>query len=191
MKIPGIGVLGCLLATSLVAQPQASRTTLSPMDKQIASLKIDVPRIREIMKLVATNDSQPTKPIHDEFWGLILTRIHADPMDLETGCKKEIDNGMFLQIAFWNSLRLSAQFHRIIMTNDFIKLRNNYAKAKFTSDYNKVQNAMLNAAASGHPYIFRNGQSAHITLQLANQTLARMNAAHARFDKLCDPNWTN
>jgi hypothetical protein len=189
MKIHFIALISYMLATPLHAQSPAPRPIPSSLDQQIASLKIDVPRIREITKLVSVNKDQPTKQIHDEFWGLILTRIHADPMTIKKNLIAGVDKGLLIQIAFWESLRLSAQSNRIVITDDFAKLRNSYAKAEFTSDYVKVQNAMLRAASTGQPYISRNGQSGYITVQLANQTLAGMNAIKARLEKLCDPNW--
>ena len=189
MNMLRVALIGCLLATPLFAQSPAPKPAPSPLDQQIASLQIDVPRIREIMKLVSINQDQPTKQIHDEFWGLILTRIHADPMELKKKLAEGVGEGMPVQIAFWNSLRLSAQSHRVVMTKEFLGLRNNFPQAQFTSDYIKVQNAMLKAASTGQPYIFRNGQTTHITVQSADKALANMNAMKARIDKLCDPNW--
>lgn len=189
MKILRVALIGYLLVTPIFAQSSAPEPPPSPLDQQVASLKIDVPRIREIMKLVATDKDQPTKRIHDEFWGLILTRIHTDSAALKDVFTREMDNGLLVQIAFWESLRLSAQSHRVILTPEFYKLRNNYAKAKFTSDYTKVQNAMLSAASTGQPYTFRSGQTAYITVQVAEKNLTGMNAMKARLDKLCDPNW--
>lgn len=189
MKILHVALISCLFATPIFAQSSAPEPPLSSLDQQVASLKIDVPRIREIMKLVATNKDQPTKRIHDEFWGLILTRIHANPVALKDVFTKELDDGLLVQIAFWESLRLSAQYHRVTLTPEFDKLRNNYAKAKFTSDYTKVQDAMLSAASTGQPYTLRSGQTTYITVQVADKNLAGMNATKARLDKLCDPNW--
>lgn len=190
MKMLRVALIGCLLATSLFAQTPAPKPTPSPLDQQIASLQIDVPRIREIMKLVATSQDQPKKQIHDEFWGLILTRIHADPMAIKKEIIAGMNEGVPLQVAFWNSLRLSAQSRRVIMTKEFSGLRNNFAQARFTSDYIKVQDAMLSAASTGQPYTFRNGRTVHITVQIADKTLANMNAMQVRLDKLCDPNWS-
>lgn len=191
MKLLHVALIAYLFATPIFAQSSASEPPLSPLDQQVASLKIDVPRIREIMKLVATDANQPTKQIHDEFWGLILTRIHADPTALKDIFTKEIDDGLLVQIAFWKSLRLSAKSHRVALTPEFKKLRANYAKAKFTSDYRKVQDAMLSAASTGHPYTLRSGQTTYITVQIADKNLTGMNATKARLDKLCDPNWQN
>lgn len=189
MKMPYVALISYFLVTPLFAQSPASEPALSPLDQQVASLKIDVPRIGEIWKLVAANSDQPTKRIHDEFWGLILTRIRVSPMALKKEFTEELDGGMLVQIAFWESLRLSAKSHRVIVTKEFAALRNNYAKAKFTSDYTKVQDAMLIAASTGQPYILRDGQSANITAQIADEKLLRMNELKARLEKLCDPNW--
>lgn len=191
MKMLCIALIGCLLATPLLAQSPTLKPGPSTLDQQVASLKIDVPRIREIMKLVATAKDQPTKQIHDEFWGLILTRIPANPADLEKIFLKEMHDGQMVQVAFWKSLRLSAQSHRVVITKEFANLRSNYPKAEFTSDYIEVQNAMLSAASTGKPYTFRNGQTTLITVQLADETLAGMNALKSRMAILFDPNWRN
>jgi hypothetical protein len=143
------------------------------------------------MKLVATSEDQPTKQIHDEYWGLILTRIHADPIALKNIFRAETDRAFLLQVAFWESLHLSAKNHRVVVTPEFDMLRNNYAKATFTSDYAEVQDAMLRAAATGQPYTLRNGQSGCITEQVTETTLAGLNATKSRLYKLTDPNWTD
>lgn len=189
MKMLRIALISCLLVTPLLAQSPVKKLEPSTLDQQVASLKVDVPRIREIMKLVATTNDQPTKQIHDEFWGLILTRIRADPAILKRVFLKEMNEGQMVQIEFWKSLRLSAQSHRVVITKEFANLRNNYTRSEFTSDYTEVQNAMLSAASTGQPYVFRNGQTTRITVQIADKTLAGMNAMRSRMEKLFDPNW--
>lgn len=189
MKIFYVALICYLFGAPIFAQSSTPEPRPSPLDQQVASLKLDVPRIREIMKLVATNKDQPSKQIHDEFWGLVLTRIHDDPAALQGVFTKEVNDGLLVQIAFWESLRLSAQTHRVTVTPEFARMRDNYAKAQFTSDYTKVQDAMLHAASSGQPYTFRNGQKSYISVQVAESNLAGMNATKARLDKLCDPNW--
>lgn len=189
MKMIRIALISCLLVTPLLAQSPVKKIESSTLDQQVASLKVDIPRIREIMKLVATTNDQPTKQIHDEFWGLILTRIHADPAILKRVFLKEMNEGQVVQIEFWKSLRLSAQSHRVVITKEFAKLRNNYTRAEFTSDYTEVQNAMLSAASTGQAYVFRNGQTTRITAKMADKTLAGMDAMKSRMEKLFDPNW--
>ena len=45
----------------------------STLDEQIAKYQIDTPRIKQIIALTTNDINQPTKQIHDEFWGLLLT----------------------------------------------------------------------------------------------------------------------
>lgn len=189
MKILFVALTACLLSASLFAQTPSPKPETSPLDRQIASLQIDVPRLREIMNLVATDENLPSKQIHDEFWGLILTRIRADPKAIEASFDAGMNRGLALQIAFWESLRLSAQSKRVVITDEFAMLRNNYPKGEITSDYAKAQNEMLNAAATGQPFLLRNGQTSYITVEIADQRLAGMNALRARFKVLYDPDW--
>jgi hypothetical protein len=189
MRILLGSLFALLVATPTFAQTSAASSAQSPLDRQIAALKVDVPRVEEIMMLVARNEGQPTKEIHDEFWGLILTRIHAAPAALRVALSQAVDEGMQVQTAFWQSLLMSAQSHRVAITKQYAALRNIYPKAKFTSNYTAVQNGMLTAAADGKPYVMSNGKTISITVQVAKHMLNRIEAVKARLDKLCNPNW--
>lgn len=169
--------------------PSPSSPGTSQLDHQIETLQIDVPRLREIANLVATSDDQPSKQVHDEFWGLILTRIQAEPKRIEASLNEGMNKGLVLQIAFWESLLLSAQSERVVLTDEFARLRDSYPKGEITSDYAKGQNEILNAAATGEPFLLRDGRPAYVTVEIAEQRLAGMNAMRARFKKLHNPDW--
>jgi len=173
----------------LTAQPVSPRPDSPSFDAQIASLQLDVPRIREIASLVALNEHQPTKQLHSEFWGLILTRIRADPRMIEASFIAGMNKGLSLQIAFWESLRLSAESKRVVITEDFRRLRNNYPTSEITSDYADMQDKMLLAAATGEPFTLRDGQLSYITIEIADEKLAGMNKLQARFRLLFNPHW--
>jgi hypothetical protein len=168
---------------------QGFASSLTALDQQIAALEMDVPRIREITHLVAQETNQPTKQIHDEFWGLLLTRIRADPLELQKQITEGANKGWPIQLAFWNSIRLSALSHRVIITKELSALRNDIPRAQMTADYISRQNAMLKAAATGQGYVFRSGESSLITEKTASATLANLHAAKIRLDRLFDPNW--
>lgn len=176
-------LVNCLFSAQLFASNPSS------LDKQISALQVDVPRIREIMQLVFRNKDQPTKQIHDEFWGLILTRIHADPKELQKGFTEGGDSALVIQLAFWNSVRLSAQSHRVIVTKEFAELRKTVPAAAYTEDYITRQNAMLSAAATGNAYVSRSGEQSIVTESAAVKIIASLKDIKSRIHKLCDPNW--
>jgi hypothetical protein len=189
MKNVMFALVTLMLAAQLNAQPASPKQDSSSLDAQIEALQLDVPRIREIISSVALNEHEPTKQLHSEFWGLILTRMRADPAAIGASFVVGMEKGLSLQIAFWESLRLSSQSKRQVLTEDFLRLRNNYPASEITSDYAEMQDKMLAAAATGEPVTLRDGQLSYITTEIADERLEGMKKMEARFRLLFNPNW--
>jgi hypothetical protein len=112
-------VLAILVISNLAV---ASYATAASLDEKIEALQIDVPRVREIIQLVAKNEGYPTKQLHDEFWGLILTRIPSNPRIIGESFSASLIQPMQYQRELWNSIQLSAMSHSVVSTEKLAAL---------------------------------------------------------------------
>lgn len=187
---PSISNLSHMLAALAIGMLTiTSCATAATLDEQIEALQIDVPRMGEIVEIVARNEGYPTKQIHDEFWGLILTRISSSPRDIGAAFSASLILPMQYQREFWNSIRLSAMSHSVVKTERLALLRSQLPKSQITKDYRQREDLMLQAAATGQPYVSRKGDKGYLTVEVAEKTIAGWDATEVRLRKLLNPDW--
>jgi hypothetical protein len=163
----------------------------TPLDDQINKLQLDVPRMREIVAIVIQNPNQPTKQIHDEFWGLILTRIHENPAKLSQSLYSQVAEPMEYQKALWESIKLSAKNKAVTKVGNLDAFHTLMPQMNGSKDYLDKEQAMLNASASGKPYTLRNGNQIALTQEVANNSLANIEPALKRLRKLTNSDWVS
>jgi hypothetical protein len=97
------------------------------------------------------------------------------------------DGGTHVQKEFWESILLSAQAHQVVKTQAY---EEDSRQVDPTNANAAKSEAMLQAAASGSPYTFSNGQGiAVINEASAKQVLSKLDATSARLKVLFDPVW--
>ena len=179
-------VLAILVISNLAV---ASYATAASLDEKIEALQIDVPRVREIIQLVAKNEGYPTKQLHDEFWGLILTRIPSNPRIIGESFSASLIQPMQYQRELWNSIQLSAMSHSVVSTEKLAALRSQIPTSKLTKDYIQREDLMLQAAATGQPYVTRSGENWNLTVEVAKNNIAGLAQTEERLRKLYNPDW--
>jgi hypothetical protein len=179
-------VLAILVISNLAV---ASYATAASLDEKIEALQIDVPRVREIIQLVAKNEGYPTKQLHDEFWGLILTRIPSNPRIIGESFSASLIQPMQYQRELWNSIQLSAMSHSVVSTEKLAALRSQIPTSKLTKDYIEREDLMLQAAATGQPYVTRSGENWNLTVEVAKNNIAGLAQTEERLRKLYNPDW--
>ena len=176
-----------IMATSILTVAPYARA--ASLDDKIEALQIDVPRFKEIIQLVARNDGYPTKQLHDEFWGLVLTRIPDSPRNIGESLSTSLIQPMQYQKELWNSIQLSAMSHSVVSTEKLAALRSQIPKSKLTKDYFQRENLMLQAAATGQPYLTRSGENWNLTVEAAKNNIAGLVQTEERLRKLFNPDW--
>jgi len=158
------------------------------LDSQIKALQIDAPRMKEITGIVATNPDQPTKQIHDEYWGLLLTKIQTDPKLLSMALSSTIPETMGYQKELWKCLELSAHSRSVVRTENLVKYKGHISQS-LAKIYQEKEQKMLEAAASEKPYLMGNGQQMIISEDLATAMVEKLNQSEIRLLKLYKPDW--
>lgn len=186
----GLAIL--LVACCASAPLFASSSTISAQDT--ATVERDVPRIKAIIDLVARDPSQPTKQTHDQFWQLMmelshLSSVNLTPSEVQDAFLQGAVQAWPMQVAFWNSVRLSAATHRVVITKNLAALRKSLPKEATIIDVVGLQNAMLRAAASGAPYSPTSGPPVVLSESYAEQVLAKIKPVEERIRVLLNPKW--
>jgi len=146
------------------------------------------PRLKEIAFIVGRNEGQPTKELHNEFWG-ILSKVFPEEMK-EVGpiIQASISESMNVQKEFWRSIYMSAKTGKVYKTEKFSAWRTLGIEAGLTPDYLRRQDEMLSAAASGIPYTVGN-ETVIISAELADYNLNNFAAVEQRMRKLFNHIW--
>ena len=177
------------LAALLISVPTAlaNAPAQSAFDRQLERAQVDVPRIREIFGITADPTQPLTKSLHSEFWGLLLTRIQGDPQEMSEGMRRGVVEGFEYQCELWKSIELSAKAGRVIRTPGLSQFERPHSS--ITSSYAAQESSMLNAAATGRPYVSEDGHKSVIDAPTAERIQTRFSEVLRRFDRLLDPKW--
>jgi hypothetical protein len=194
MVIYGIAFLAAFsifyaLNSSHTSPASPSTATSESLDAQVMTAFVENQRLQEIFLLVGKDPNQPTKQIHDEFWSLLLKSVHADPAILETVLMNAQVNSKPYEKEFWDSMRLSALNHRVIMTSGLEEWDASTPKLKSTEGGAARQRAMLSAAAEGKPFFGFDGRSAILTEKVIQENNDYLQSKIDRQNKLFDPKW--
>ena len=161
----------------------------STLDEQIDKLQLDVPRISQIIQQVGIDVNQPTKRLHDEFWGLILTRIQGDPKKLSLILNDSVVNPIKYQKEFWKSIQITYKNKKVTTTSKLYEFHNDIPKMKMTSDYLQRETSMLEAASKHSPYKKRDGSEIKFDDQMIQNTINNIDGLEVRLQKLLNPDW--
>jgi len=182
-------LISYMLSSSYTSLSSPSTATSESLNTQVMAAFVANPRLQEIFYLVGKDPNQPTKKIHDEFWSLLLKNVHAKPVTLETFLiNAQADPKPYEQV-FWDSMRLSASNHKIVMTSGLEEWNKNTPKTKLTEEGMSKRYAMLSAAAEGKPFVGFDGKSAILTEKIIKENNNYLQSKIDRQDKLFDPNW--
>lgn len=157
------------------------------LDEEIEQVQLDVPRLKEIIRIVSDLTQPFEKRLHSEFWGLMLTRVRADPSEISLHMRRGFLEGLEYQREFWKSIELSVNAHRVVKTAKFATSER--VQSKITAAYPDRERRMLEAAATGKPYVSSNGQAIGLDESAAQRAQARITTIEARLLRLIDPNW--
>jgi len=162
----------------------------STLDEQIAKYQIDTPRIKQIIALTTNDINQPTKQIHDEFWGLLLTRFNkTDVYELSNQLKNSYVEPLQYQLELWTCIKESSANHKVVITQKLTEFRKKVPQSNITKDYEEKQNQMLISAANGTLYKLRNGDEVKLNAAYASNNIAKIKTAKNRLEKLLNANW--
>ena len=68
-------------------------------------------------------------------------------------------------------------------------LRSQIRTSKLTKDYIEREDLMLQAAATGQPYVTRSGENWNLTVEVAKNNIAGLAQTEERLRKLYNPDW--
>ena len=117
----------------------------------------------------------------------LLTRIQGDPQEMSEGMRRGVVEGFEYQCELWKSIELSAKAGRVIRTPGLSQFERPHSS--ITSSYAAQESSMLNAAATGRPYVSEDGHKNVIDAPTAERIQTRFSEVLRRFDRLLDPKW--
>lgn len=151
--------------------------------QDLATLLANKPQLQSIIRQVVGGSAVDQKT-HDLFWSLIPASLVSTP-EHRKDVVADFDKDMSFQKDFWESVFLSAQAHQIMKTQAYEDASRQAGPTLIAKS-----EAVLQAAASGAPYTFSNGQgSVVISEAYAKQVLLNLDASTSRLNKLFDPVW--
>lgn len=177
------------LGSSHTSPHSPSTATSESLETQVMTAFVANPRLQEIFYLVGKDPNQPTKQIHDEFWNLLLKNVHSEPVALGALLTNAQAYPKPYEKEFWDSMRLSALNHKVVMTSGLEEWNNSTPKTKLTEEGIARRHAMLSAAAEGKPFIGFDGKSEILTEKVIQENNDYMQSKIDRQNKLFDPNW--
>lgn len=149
-----------------------------------ATFEANAPQLKSIIAQVV-NGRAVDRQTHDLFWSLIPSSMVSTPERRQLALDA-LNNGLKFQRAFWESVLLSAQAHQVVRTQAYEDGSSQVALAGNNKD---KSDAMLQAAASGQPYVSSNGQTLTLNEAYAKEVLSRLDANSAQLDVLYNPSW--